>query len=600
MPRDNKLRTVSIDYTNRDISSLREDLENYAKNYYSDINEDYSENSFLSLMMDTVSYIGDNLSFYLDYQANEGSLDTATELENIINIGKMHGYKYRNSSSGFGEQSFYAIIPAKTIGDGPNPDYFPVLKQGTEISSNTGGIYSLTEDIHFQNDGKVVVAEIDSTTGNPTSFAVKAKGQVISGELRLKQISVGSYERFLKVEFEDDEFVDIVSVFDGNGNEYYEVESLTQQIVYKSIPNRTKSNDEPNSLLIPLTVPRRFVSDFNGDAISLQFGSGKTGLNSEDRFLEPNKVFLQKHGKEYISDLTFDPTNLVSTGDMGIVPVNTTLYITYRASTDSSTNAAVKTVTRVSSPLVEFENREDLDESVILDVINSLETENESPIVGDVIEVDEEEIRQRIYGFYSAQKRGVTKEDYVTLCYAMPGKFGGIKRANVITDPNNKKRNLNLYVLSEDSEGNLITTNNVIKENLKTWIGQYKMINDTIDILNAKIVNLEIEFVALSELGSNKYDILRKANAILEQKYTRKQNIGEPFFITDVYKELREVDGLLDVVDVNIRVKNGTFYSTSYVDLDSLLSSDKRYYNCPKNVVFEIKFPDSDIKGIIK
>lgn len=599
--RNTHKRLSPIDYTSREQQTLRDDLDNYARNYYPNIYNNFSENSFESLMLDLLSYGLDNLHLNLDYQANEALFAGASEFNNIRQIGKQHGYKYRGRPIAFGEQSFYAIVPASTTLEGPDVLYFPTLKRNTQVLSNAGGVYTLVEDLNFTLDNDIVVAEINASTGLPTSYAIKAKAKIASGDLKQVQYNVGNFERFLKIQFDDADFSEIVSVFDSEGNQYYEVEHLTQNVVYRAIPNIGGTKEKPQSLLRPFEVPRRFVTDFDDLTVSLQFGMGqKLSAQTVNNQIDPSNVAIQKHGKTYISSTQFDPTNLISGDKLGIVPTNTTLFITYRANTGITSNAAVGTITEIIQPIVEFQNREDLDAELVLDVVNSFETQNEYPVVGEVLETSEDELKHRIYGNYAAQNRAVTPQDYVTICYKMPATFGSIKRVNVMTDPQSAKRNLNLFVISEDSEGNFIQTNKSIKQNLKIWLNQFKMINDTIDILDAKIVNFGLEFDAISDLLQNSYDILERAYIQLQEFFAVKMDIGEPINITEIYKTLRGVEGLIDVTRLRLINKNGGLYSTTFLNFDDQMTNDGRFVVAPKNVVFEMKYPNSDIRGNIQ
>ena len=217
-----------IDYTSRDFNSIRDDLLDYARRYYPNSFKDFSEAGFGSLMVDSTAYIGDILSYYLDYSVNESFLDTAVEYDNVIKIGKQMGYKFNPSSVSAGEASFYIIIPSNATGDAPDLNYAPVLKRGSALSSVDGIGFTLNEDINFANpNNERVVAQVNSENGSITNFAVKAKGQIISGRINRQTITVGEYKRFLKVKLEDENITEIISVQDSEGNEYYEVDYLS-------------------------------------------------------------------------------------------------------------------------------------------------------------------------------------------------------------------------------------------------------------------------------------------------------------------------------------------------------------------------------------
>ena len=229
---------VSINYTSRDFNSLRSDLMAYAKRYYPDTVKDFTEASFGSLMFDTVAYVGDILSFYLDYQFNESLLAGTNDYNNAVRLAKQIGYKFPGSTSAFGEVAFYAKVPANTVGLGPNTDYMPILRANTVVGASNGVSFILTEDVRFDNpDNEVVAADINNTTGIPSSYAVKAFGNVVSGQFETITINIGAFEKYKKVTLNDNTITEIMSVLDSDGNEYFEVDYLSQDVVYQSEVN---------------------------------------------------------------------------------------------------------------------------------------------------------------------------------------------------------------------------------------------------------------------------------------------------------------------------------------------------------------------------
>jgi len=225
---------------------------------------------------------------------------------------------------------------------------------------------------------------------------------------------------------------------------------------------------------------------------------------------------------------------------------------------------------------------------------------NEKPIVGDVTMPTSAEIKERIKGAFYTQNRAVTKQDYINLTYKMPSIFGSIKRCNILRDSESMKRNLNLYVISEASAGTLVETNQSIKENLRVWLNKNRMINDTVDILDAKIVNFGIEFKVLGDLQTSRFDILdNSVEAVQEYFRDYHFDIGEPLTVSDIYKVLREVDGVIDVIDLEIVEKSGGIYSDITYNIRDNFSADGRVLFVPKNVILEVKSPLEDVKGSI-
>lgn len=592
-----------IDYTSRDFDSIRRDLENYAKRYYPDTYKDFNKASFGSLMLDTVSYIGDILSFYLDYQTNESFLETSIEYNNVIRLARQMGFKLNTSPSSYGILTFYIQVPSDNNTAGPNLDYAPVLRAGSVFSSTGGGLYTLIEDVDFSiSTNQVVVGTVDSTTGNPTNFVIRAQGRAVSGRTLFKEVDVGAFQRFLKVDLETSRVAEVLSVTDSEGHEYVEVDHLSQNVIYKAIRNtNTATNSTVRNLLKAVPVARRFVVEREGQATYLQFGYGSDSELLSNSVVDPTNLVLDLNGRDYVTDLDFDPTKLISTDKFGIAPANTTLRIGYRVNLNNDVNAAVNTIVGVDRPLFRFASQGSLSQAIRNTVISSVEVLNEEPFVGDVSLPSSDEIKQRVFGFYATQNRAVTIQDYQSICYGMPAKFGSIKRAAVVRDFDEFRRNLNVYVISEDTSGKLLPANITLKNNLRNWLLQYKVVNDTIDILDAQIVNFGINYVVAIDLNTNRFTVINRANAALRDYLLRNQyDIGESILITEFYKVLQKVNGIIDVVDLEIVGKSGVSYASSSFNFDAKLSADGRRIEGENNAIFELKFPNVDIKGAIQ
>ena len=598
MPTKSKRKTP-VRYTSRDFSSIKADLIDYTKRYYPDTFKDYNEASFGALMLDTVAYVGDMLSFYLDYQVNESFLDTAIEYNNVIRLSRQTGYKFNGSPSSQGILSFYALVPA--VAGGPDSRYYPVLLQGSEFASESGASFLLTENVHFGKSGaEAVVARVNSDTGAPTYFAVKAYGRISSGETQRDTFSIGPFKRFRKVVLSSSDVVEVLSVTDSEGKEYFEVDYLTQDVVYKDFVNRGANKNTVSSIMKPVPVPRRFTVERTDEVVYLQFGHGSDERITSEAVVDPSEITLKFHGKDYVSNTAFDPTNLIETDKLGVGPSNTTLIVKYRTNSVANTNAAVNTITTIADARLEFDDPTSLDAAQRAYVRRTLEVANEEPIVGDVETPSAEEIKIRAASMFASQKRAVTRQDYISLVYNMPPQFGGVKRCNVIQDKDPLKRNLNLYVVSEDEEEILVETNNTIKNNIKTWISRHKMVNDTVDILDARVINLKINFSILGEIDQNRFDLLTEAVAAIKEKFSTMPDLGEPFYLTDVHEALRTVPGILDVLDVKVSVASGDVYSDTVFNVKEHLSPDNRYITMPESFIWEIRYPDIDIRGTIR
>jgi len=596
---DSQTKILPIDYTHRDFQSIRADLMQIAERFYPDTFQDFSEASFGALMLDSVAYVGDQLSLYLDYNVNETFLDTAYQYSNILRHGRILGYRDTGRSSTYGQAQFFILVPASATGLGPDTRYLPILKRGSRCTSQSGLNFVLTENIDFNNVANpVVVARVDESTGAPTFFAVKASANVVSGFFSQQSLTIKNYQRFLKLKLTNSNVAEIISVVDSDGNDYYEVDYLSQDIVFKEVANNNFKNDNVPSIIKPYLVSRKFVVERDRNNTYLQFGSGKAGETNV--VADPQNVALDIYGKSYVTDITFDPTRLTRNENFGIVPSNTTLTVVYRTNNSANSNVAVGALNQVATAEMDFANRAQLVNSTIQTVINSLEVTNETPIVGDVSTTTSSELKRRIYDTFPTQNRAVTQADYENVVYRMPGKFGSVKRVSVQRDPDSLKRNLNMYVISQDRYNKLIQTNSTIKTNVKTWINHYRMINDTVDILDPYIVNLGIEFVVKAQIGVDKFEVLNSCVNSLRALYKDPFFIGESIRITEIYRQLNQVRGVLDVVKVKLTNKTGANYADTVLDINKNLSPDGTYLAVPKNVIVEIKFPQTDIRGKVR
>lgn len=582
-----------INYSNRDFQSIKQALIEYAKQYYPESFQDFTDGSVGSMILDAAAYIGDGLSFFLDYQANETFLESAQQFENILKLAREKGYRDTGKPSATGPVDLYISVPASSTG-GPNLNYLPILKKDTTfIVQQTGASYLLLEDVDFGDaeNTEVIVLTVDSD-GIPSNFAIKAKGNIISGALFKQTETIETFENFLKVRIQNPLLSEIISVYDSSGNEYFQVDFLSQNVVYKFLKNNGSDSTNSPYKMIKFYAPRRFVIENIDGYYYLIFGNG-----SVDSVVDPRNILLDYNSRSYTTEKKIDPKNIIQSDKLGIAPSNTTLTITYRANNSKKMGVSQGSLNRATNPIFEFPSGA-TSQSIINTVIGSFEVENSKPITNINQTLNAQELKRRAYDAYSSQYRAVTKEDYIYACYSLDPKLGSIKRANIMQDTNSFKRNLNLFVISEDSDGYLATCSQTLKENLKLWLHSQKMINDTVDILDAKIINLGIEFVVDTN-ESNKDRVHSLCLTKLIEKLSNKQDIGQSFSIANIYKTLNTIPEVIDAKKVKITLQNGTGYSSSNFDIYGNLSYDGSYIICNKDSIFEIKYPTIDIKGTV-
>jgi len=589
-----------VRYTSKEFDTIKSQLVTYAKTYYPNTFKDFNDASFGSLMLDTVAYIGDMLSFYIDYQSNESFIDTAIETKNLLKLAKQFGYKNPAAFSATGKAAFYVQVPANADGT-PNSNLVPILKEGTTIESTAGSALILNSDVDFsKSDTEVVVAQTNAA-GLATSYAYKAYGDVISGIIESEIVKVGSYQKFLKLELAADNITEIVSVVDSEGNEYFEVPFLSHNVILQPIRNPNKLNEEDAPYILREKLSsRRFVTETDQTGkVSMQFGFGSESSIKNNEYPEPTAVSLQRYARNYYSDDGFDPSVLLKNDKFGVVPPSGDLIVTYRKNNGDSVNLPVGSLNSITVPNISFRSNEAPSSSDRKFIIDSLDVDNEEPILGEVTKLEPEEIRIRALDAFSSQNRAVTQQDYISLVYRMPANFGGVKRANIVQDKDSFKRNLNLYVVSENTDGNLVPTTSTIKENLKVWLNQYKMINDTIDILDGQIVNFNIEYKVLGSLEYNQTEILEQCNNAVKDLFLSQTRFGTPLYISEIFKTLNDLDSVVDTQDVTINQLFGSNYGAFAFDIDAATTEDGRYIVVPENVIMELKFPDENIIGVV-
>jgi hypothetical protein len=598
-----KSKNINIKYTSREFESIKEDLIDHAKRYYPDNYRDFSKASFGSMVLDSVAYVGDVLSYYLDYSVNESFLETALEFDNVRKHAKSMGYNFTGVPTTYGILDFYLLCPANAEGTAPDLSYLPTLKAGSTFAGGNGGNFILTEDVIFNRDSNEFrAARFNAGTGGTSFFAVRATGQVESGVLLSSQADLTNtaFERFRRVRVGDSSVTNIVTVIDSEGNRYYEVDNLSQETILVETTNPNALSDGVRSIIKPFIATRRFVVDRDDTGTYLQFGFGS---DEEDptALVDPSKIALKMHGKNNISLSSFDPTQFIKNNKLGVSPYNTTLTIVYKSNTINTINAGANTVNRVLRANMEFENLLSLDSQFISEVKSSLECTNPEPITSiEDSTITVQEIKQRTKASYASQSRAVTKQDYESLVYNMPPKFGAIKRANIVNDPSSTNRRISLYIVSEDDSGNLEQSNTVTKNNIKNWLSSYKSMNDVIDIYDAIVVNYQVEFYVISDSRYDNSEVLFACIEKLKEYFEDTAYIGEPLYLTRIYETLNRVDGIVDVKSVKINNVFGGVYSDKSLEMKQLLSKDGTYYKVPQNVILELKYPSLDIKGTVK
>lgn len=595
-----------IKYINREFSDFRSQLINFTQTYFPNTYTDFSPSSPGMLFMEQASYVGDVLSFYLDNQVQENFLQYARQTNNLYDLAYMYGYKPKATGLATVDVDFYQLLPSKNVNGEIVPDYDFALyvESNTQISSTNGINFSIEDTINF-----IVSSSMDPTTisiaqvagGEPTYFLLKKTRKAKSGAINSTTFSFGQYEEFPTVEINTSNIAGIVDIFDDNGNEWYEVNYLGQELVFEGDRNENIDTDVPY-ILQTKQVQRRFATRFlDENTLQLQFGSGDPSNNDEDQVPNPNNIGLGLPSQESKLTTAYSPTNFIFTNTYGIAPSNTSLTVRYRVGGGVESNIAANTLTDVNTSTISF-LKNNLDPTISNYIFNSIATNNESAASGGQDGDTVEEIRQNSISNFSSQLRNVTPNDYLVRALSMPPKYGIISKAFIQKPKADESRStLDLYVLTYDINSKLTLASNTLKNNLKTYLNEYKMIGDTVNIRDGHIINIGVNFEVITLPNSINNEVLARCITEIQDYFDiNKWQINQPIILRELYILLDKVRGIQTVKDIEITNLTGTNlgYSKFAYDIKGATQNNVVYPSLDPSI-FEIKFPNEDIKGKI-
>jgi len=606
-----------IRYLNRDFSNLRTSLIDFSRTYFPSTYNDFTPASTGMLFIEMAAYVGDILSFYQDNQFQETFIQYARQNENVFGLAYQLGYKPKVTSPAIVDVDVYQQLPAITSGSITFPDYTYALKVGENtIANSTNGTSFILEDpIDFSTSSsndptEVTVYQISGT--QPTFYLLRKTRKAISAAINTTTVSFGSPQKFSTSTINGTNIIGILDVFDSDRNQWYEVDNLAQESVFTSIPN-TPTND-PNlsgaddtpTLLKIKQVQRRFTSRFlNESVLQLEFGAGTTGDNDEEFTPNPDNVGLGLPFQKSKLTTAYSPLNFVLTNTYGIAPSNTTLTIRYLTGGGLTSNIEANTLTGINTNLTTFINSNISNTALAQIIFNSVASNNPIAASGGTAGDTLEEVRQNALGNYQNQLRTVTPQDYLIRVLSMPSSYGAVAKAYAqaakLSDAalNEAPTVLDLYVLSYDLNQNLRVASTALKQNIKTYLSQYKMINDSIKLKDAFIINIGIDYdvVVLPNYNNNEV-LLRCNNALINQFDIEDWQINQPIIMRDLYILLDRIEGVQTVKNIKIYNKTGTSlgYSNYSYDVEGALVNGIIYPSIDP-MIFEVKYPNTDIKG---
>jgi hypothetical protein len=647
-------KVKEVKYLNKTFGDFRQDLIDFAKVYFPDTYRDFNEASPGMMFIEMASYVGDVLSYYLDTQFRENLMTFAQEEENIIRLAQSFGFKPKPATGAISEADLFQLVPATTSGSTYIPDerFYLKLGQNSVFASEEFGAVTFrnTEEIDFSDltGQSLSVFSVDAN-GNPRTYLVKKQAKLEAGEIKLVTQTFDDPVRFSKIVLPDANVLGILKIEDSNGNEWFEVDYLAQDLIIEDIDNNDPLVDSSQSLPPRKIIkfrkePRRFATRYNETfKLEIIFGSGVLDDDDELISLDTSKIASDEF-ETRLASTTLNPADFLSSQTFGLAPANTTLTITYVVGGGIESNVPSNTITKVKTARVlnDDDSFFESERALFAETVRSLAVNNPEPAIGGQGKDSVEQIRQNALAFFNSQNRLVTTEDFVVRTYSQPPRFGGIAKAFVVqddqlaaieqarisdiktsaglptvdVDPNDPfssdklaantgdPRKVNLYVLGFDQNKTLRNLNTQTKNNLKQYLESYKMLTDEIHITDAFVVNIGVNFKITVFKSKNANDVLASCiDAIKEFFNVDRWDINQPIFINDLRLEIAKINGVQSVQKIEVvnkyAFKDGADYEDFRYDIEGNAFDGNKEIIWPSldPMIFEIRFPDKDIVG---
>jgi hypothetical protein len=599
----------NISYLNKDFSDFKSNLINYAKTYFPTAYNDFSDANPGAMFIEMASYVGDVMSFYLDTQIQENYLLYAKEKENLYALSYTLGYRPKASYASTTVNDIFQLMPVLPGSNPSIPDttYGLIIPANTQISStSTATKFLTTQEVDFTDTGSATI-----TFYNSDYYLVKKSVPVISAEIKTTTFSFSNPQKFSTVNVTDTNILQILDITDSDGNIWYEVPYLAQSTVYDKVSNPSYSTDSVPYLMRLRRVPRRFVSRLLSDGtLQLEFGAGVS--NKSDNNIIPTPDNIQLGLVPGISNLlnNYNQTSIFYTQEYGLAPSNTTLTVRYLVGGGITSNIPANDLININTTGTYFKSG--YSTTTYADIVNSVVTANPNPSAGGRNGDEIEEIRNNALYAHSSQLRAVTKNDYIVRSLSLPSDYGSISKVYVTQDLSVEDQattaptmttnplSLDLYVLAYNADKNLIKASTTLKQNLATYLNEYRMVTDAINIRDAFYINIGVNFDITTISGFNNQLVLKDCINTLKSYFNIESwQINRPIILSEVMVLLLQVKGVQSVVKLEIINKEDSTGQT-YSDLGYDISGATRngnIYTSSDPSIFEVRYPDTDIQG---
>mgnify|MGYP003640199177 CR=1 FL=1 len=645
-----KKSVKEVRYLNKDFSSFKANLVEFAKVYFPKTYNDFNESSPGMMFIEMASYVGDVLSYYIDNQFKESLLAFAEEKRTVYNMAQSFGYKPKLASPSYGEIEAFQLAPAASSGTGasfktyPDLNYAMKIDTGMQLRSQNGIVFRTVEDVNFKfssSNDPMEITVYESSDNIPVSYLLKKSVKIESGEVAAERFNFNDAEKYSRIALNNNNVTEIMSVTDDDGNNWHEVGFLAQDTVYTDTENlSTEGNesaqykDQAPYLLKLLKTARRFITFIREDGrTELRFGAGISDSPDEEIVPNPDSVGSSLPGSPSQLGTAFDPSNFLNTRTYGQAPSNTTLVVTYRYGGGVNHNVTANSISAITNLTVSLDTTT-LSAGLVNTVRGSLAIVNPNPTSGGKGAESVIEVKQNTLAHFQAQQRAVTKADYITRVYALPAKYGNIAKAYIVQDSQidpaamtygissagratSRIMNplaLNLYVLGYDASKKLTQVNQAVKENIQTYLTQFRMITDAVNIKDSYVINIGVRFNLLTKTGYNKQQVVLQAVERVRTFFDiEKWQIGQPIVLSDLAYQISLVDGVSAVVppddfdedtgpadrpplQIINKYSTASGYSGNLYDIKSATKEGVIYPSMDPSC-FELKFPSIDIEG---
>ena len=615
-----------ISYLGKDFGQFRKGLIDFTKQYFPDTYVDFNESSPGMVFLELAAYVGDVLSYYADSNLKESMLEQASERANIFDIAKSLGYNPNNVVPAYVTLDVFHIIPSIGAGTAVAPDfnYALSIKSGMRVKQNNGAaIFRTLDSIDFAYSSstsptEITIYESNDTTKLPTYYLLKKQVRAVSGDVKTATYSFTTPLAYDKIVLPDTNISEIISVVESDGDNWYQVPYLAQDTIFEDVPNLAENDPDlaqyrassPSLLKLKKTAKRYITRLRSDNKLELQFGAGISDNNDEEIVPNPDNVGNGLAGFRRSVDVDIDPSNFLYTRTYGQAPSNTTLTITYTIGNGVVDNVPANVLTLVN--FVEY--NDDINTSNSGNLVNfvksTIAVNNSGPASGAKTSDSLQDIKNNALANFATQNRLVTREDYIIRAYSMPAKFGSVAKAYIVPDDQITQTDyqqsrianplaMNMYVLGFNDSKQLFELNQAVKENLKTYLNYYSILTDAVNIKVAFIINLGIDFEISVLPNYNSNEVLLKCiNALKSMFNVDRWQINQPIIKSDITTTLANIKGVQTVVGATIsNLYDITFgYSGNVYDINSATKNGVIYPSLDPSI-FEVKFPNRDIKG---